>query len=174
MAEILGPEEAAALETQKYHFDQWFNGQWWKLTEGEDFHKPIERMRTYAFVRARQLGLKLTTKVVGRFLYLMASPMGSEATPKVAPGTVINGQVTNRRGRPTRYPEEIWDGRPRAFYPGKDFQEGGQEAFRQAVRKAATYRGIGIKTSIREDGSVVLQAIPKATTQPPEQLHHQP
>lgn len=164
MAEELDEVEAGRLMANRYEFDQWLNGSWWKLTQGVDFHRPVEKMRTYAFAQAKKRGLRLTTKASGETLWIMAITPGQKAQGKVSSGEISQDPASLGRGRPSKYPEEMWDGKPRAFYPGKDFQEGCQEGFRQAVRAAATYRGVSIKTSARKDGSVVIQAVVKATT----------
>lgn len=148
---------------QGYEWDKWFDGHWWKLTKGVDFERPMERMRIGAFNQARKMGFKLTTRVDGDTLWIQAIPMvvAAQDRPEVSAGEVVQQPITTKRGRASKYPEEIWDGQPRAFYPGKDFQEGCQEGFRQAIRAAAVYRGIGVKTSVRADNAVIVQAVPK-------------
>lgn len=164
MAEELNGYQVEQVARPEYQWDQWFNGSWWKLTKGQDFERPVEGMRTYAFNQAKKRGYRLTTKAAGDHLWIMATPDGQDPRPTISAGEVLQEPVKATRGRNSKYPEEIWDGQPRAFYPGKDFREGCQEGFRQAIRAAATYRGTSVKTSVRMDGAVVVQAMTKVDT----------
>lgn len=66
------------------------------------------------------------------------------------------------KGRPNKYPDAIWDGKARRFREGGYFEKGCGEQFRMALRAAASRRRISVKTKLEPDGSVIVQAFPKA------------
>ena len=67
MAEILenydfpvwGPQEC------RYPYDEWFDGQIWKITKGIDFNCTIESMRVSLWTTAKKRGIKIRTSKKG-------------------------------------------------------------------------------------------------------------
>ena len=67
MAEILenydfpvwGPQEC------RYPYDEWFDGQIWKITKGIDFNCTIESMRVSLWTTAKKRGMKIRTSKKG-------------------------------------------------------------------------------------------------------------
>lgn len=60
----LSEDEARALiagynqhTEPKYPWDQWMNGSWWLIKQGEDFDSQIESLRTGLLNRARRHGV---------------------------------------------------------------------------------------------------------------------
>ena len=67
MAVRCGVAEAEAIENrgrpEKYPFDEWFDGAWWKLERGLDFQVKAPSMRTAIFSAARRRNLKVATRI---------------------------------------------------------------------------------------------------------------
>jgi hypothetical protein len=49
----------------KYQFDEWMNGEEWKLTKGVDFHLDPDAFQKYFLNQAAKRGLRGATKVAG-------------------------------------------------------------------------------------------------------------
>ena len=48
---------------EKYPFDEWFDGAWWKLERHVDFEVKTSSMRQAVFTAARRRGLKVRTRM---------------------------------------------------------------------------------------------------------------
>lgn len=68
MAKVIG--RLAPHGRSKYPWDDWFDGQVWELTPGEDFTVTIESFRSTAIGKASSLGGILRTRVAGGKLQL--------------------------------------------------------------------------------------------------------
>lgn len=70
MAQILPkfPLQANA----KYPWDEWLDGQIWKLVRGEDFTVAIEQFRNHVYSAARARGRWVTTRKDGEALVVQA------------------------------------------------------------------------------------------------------
>lgn len=62
----------------------------------------------------------------------------------------------SRVGRRRKFGDEIFDGSPWEFEPGKDFPANDIEGFRARIRSIASRRGFSIVTHVTESDSVVL------------------
>jgi hypothetical protein len=69
MAEVLDafPERE---RVGRYPWDDWLNGQIWKLKRGEDFMCKVGSFRNYAYARAA--GRRLALYIDGDYVYLQA------------------------------------------------------------------------------------------------------
>jgi len=63
MAEILEDYEFVQWGPQEclYPYDEWFDGQIWKITKGIDFNCTLESMRISLFSQAKKRGMKIRT-----------------------------------------------------------------------------------------------------------------
>ena len=74
MAEVIDelPKYKVGPEA-KYPWEQWFDGQVWKLTKGADFLTNPESFRRTAGMAAARMHVHAETRVVGDVLFLQAS-----------------------------------------------------------------------------------------------------
>lgn len=73
MAEILeGFDFTKPQRTAKYPYDDWFNGQVWKLKQGVDFDITAKNMQINLYAAASRYDLKLQTKLRGDELIIQA------------------------------------------------------------------------------------------------------
>ena len=77
MASVVEDEELdtrhdSARGNYRYPWDEWLDGQTWRLVRGEDFTTQINSFRSTAIIRAKARGVKLKTVVDGEAVYLRA------------------------------------------------------------------------------------------------------
>ena len=62
MAQVLESYDFKRVGRQpQYPYDQWFDGQIWKISKGIDFNCTIESMRVSLFNTAKKRGIKIRT-----------------------------------------------------------------------------------------------------------------
>jgi hypothetical protein len=74
MAERVATMPAARpfVRESKYPWEEWLDGSIWKLTPGFDFSKQ-GTMRSLVGQRAKKMGLKVTVRWDGSYLYIQAN-----------------------------------------------------------------------------------------------------
>lgn len=74
------PEQVAELPANSAgrppgsKYDQYFDGNVWKLTPGDDGPAKIQIFRTSLYTAAKTRGFKLVTRVKDGFLFVQATP----------------------------------------------------------------------------------------------------
>ena len=72
MAELLTEFDFRKSSHDGYPWDDWLNGQIWKLKKGEDFHAKSRSMVCNARVRAKKSGKQLRTATFDDYLVIQA------------------------------------------------------------------------------------------------------
>jgi hypothetical protein len=78
-------EFASGGGRQKYPWEQWFNGDIWELTDGDDFQCNIATMRMQTHKQAKARGLRVKTAVDGGRFILQAFKEGETPAPAKKP-----------------------------------------------------------------------------------------
>jgi hypothetical protein len=73
MATIVDEIPPAERGAAKYPWDEWLNGQNWKLVRGIDFQVPTATFRSGAASIGRRRGLAVKTRVIGNDVYVCAT-----------------------------------------------------------------------------------------------------
>lgn len=60
--------------TAIYPWDQWLDGQSWRLVRKVDFFITLSSMKNYIYIMARKRGLKAKIAVEGDVIYMKATP----------------------------------------------------------------------------------------------------
>ena len=63
---------------KKYPWDQWFNGEVWKLTKGEDFTIRVDSMITSAYQIAKKRGVRVRVRRIEDEQALVLQRLSSE------------------------------------------------------------------------------------------------
>lgn len=58
---------------RRYPWDEWLNGEAWKLRRGVDFESEIYNFRNLAHLTARRRGLRVQTVIDGDTIYVQAA-----------------------------------------------------------------------------------------------------
>lgn len=67
MAEVLNDFVFAARKRpRQYPWDEWFDGQVWMVTQGEDFDMTLKNFRSFAYDHAKQRGVKIRTRTIAK------------------------------------------------------------------------------------------------------------
>jgi len=74
MARVVKKFTRGAVKKGKYPWDQWMNGQIWRLTQGVDFHCGPEAFRTNAYQRAARSQTVCRASVVGNTVEVQFTP----------------------------------------------------------------------------------------------------
>jgi len=59
---------------RSYPWDEWLDGDVWKLTQGEDFTASMSNFRGLVYMKAQDRQLQVRTRVVDGAFYLQAEP----------------------------------------------------------------------------------------------------
>lgn len=84
-------EKIAAFPTatrrSKYNVSEWFDGNIWKLMQGEDFTVPVASFRGSLYNQANKKGFDIRTSVNVKdgVTYLIVQKTGLKETPAAAP-----------------------------------------------------------------------------------------
>jgi hypothetical protein len=81
----------------KYPWDEWFDGQSWKLTQGEDFHCTVDGMDSTIRAHAKRHGFEVRVKRSGKNVWLQVNLRSSRA-PHVSNVHHITSRPASREG----------------------------------------------------------------------------
>lgn len=60
-----------------YPWDDWLNGNIWKLAQGEDFEANMSNFRALVYLKAQDRNLTVRTQVSAPYFFLQATPRKS-------------------------------------------------------------------------------------------------
>ncbi len=60
---IANPPARVHVRTEKYPWDEWFDGDWWELFHGDDYEVATDNMRAGAHTAAKRRGGKVSTRL---------------------------------------------------------------------------------------------------------------
>lgn len=74
MAKVVNavPPSARGPRGQLYPWEEWFDGQVWELTQGEDFKPSMKVFRDIVYQTASRHGVRVSVNVRGNKLYIQA------------------------------------------------------------------------------------------------------
>lgn len=78
-SEVISPD---GPRRTAYPWDQWGDGEWWRLERGVDFEASVSDFRANAYQLARRRGMKARTRIRGNVVFLQFIPR-SDPRPEI-------------------------------------------------------------------------------------------